>query len=890
MEKTQRTKKKKVFIWATEHADLVWRRCFDRDFVYKGQNFVSYADLEGFFIMDNVELAEKNEEYRFTVESVAMLKKFLEHHPEYEEKIDRLIKNGQLEMPFTGNNIVDSNMVNGESIIRNYLYGREYLKEKYNYVPYNLDRNDAFGNSAQLPQIARGFGSKWITHIAYSNPDNLYWRGLDGSTVLVWSPKGVGYTGGYYKYRPCPVCNGFKTSDCSACNNRRIDLDFMESMRVKLPDALSDFDDTIPGQIYAGGEEILPKQYVIDWAKEHADKYDIEFCGFDHYIPYIQDMIDKVDEVGEDMIHSSREINCNNTGTFVTRINTKKTVRENENRLLSLEALSVAGKLNNGEYKKEKIESIWEKYFFTIFHDAVPATHVDPAYDEIMDCAKEIKDETTAIKNEILSAFTKTNENTVTVYNPYGSKVSTEATVTVKTDKNVNITDENGKNVTICDYKKENDNVTVTFLANDVGAFSKKVFNIVKTDEEFEKEEKVLYDYNPFNGKPVLTNEQLSNVEDKTQDKETFLENDRFKVVLTDNGIKEIFDKKLNKTIAKASEYMVGEFILEHDEGSPWSTHSPDMRRQPQARDTRLYKITKTKDTQTATFRVHSHDIAAYAVMGVKIIYSITLKNGSDKVHFSTDVFWHTQNYRLRIALPVGGEAKHLYDIPYGVIERKPYKDTILFEDTSTNWASAAGDYPAIHWAGVEKEDYSLALFNRGTPSYMIDKDKNGDTTMFLTVLRSPSLGSYLYSPTEYSMTDYYGMMDSGEHHFDFAIKAYDKGFSENDAVLDGIAYNSQTAVVNGELNIPELPQLLCNDARISSIKTAQNKKGIIVRINEYHGKDTKGTLVIPENIVFKAVYETDLKEDKTKNLTKEGNKIELDIRHFEIKTVYIEL
>lgn len=882
-------KKKKVFIWATEHADLVWRRCFDRDFTYNGQNFVSYADLEGYFIMDSIELCEKNEEYRFTIESVAMLKKFLEHHPEYEEKIDKLIREGRIEMPFTGNNIVDSNMVNGESIVRNCLYGREYLKNKYDYVPYNFDRNDAFGNSAQLPQIARGFGSKWLTHIAYSTPDNLYWRGLDGSTVLVWSPKGVGYTGGYYKYRPCPVCNGFKTSDCPACNNRRIDLGIMEKMRVKLPDQLGDFDDTIPGQIYAGGEEILPSQSVIDWAREHSDKYDIEFGGFDRYLPYIQDLIDGADNARDDQLHSSQEINCNNTGTFVTRIDTKKTVRENENGLLSLETLAVADKLNNKEYPKEKIESLWEKYFFTIFHDSIPATHVDAGNKEIMDCAKEIKDGTNELKNAILTANTTKNDEIVTVYNAYGSKISSEVTVTVKSDSDIYLTDENGEKVTICDYKKENGNVTVTFLASEIGAFSKKVYNVVKTKEEFVKEEKILYNYNPFNGKPVLTNEQLSNVDDESTE-EFYLENDRFKVTLVDKGIKEIFDKKLNKTIAKASEYMVGEFILEHDEGSPWATHSPDMRRQPQSRDTRLYKIEKTKDTQTATFRVHSHDIAAYAVMGVKIVYSITLKNGSDKVHFSTDVFWHTQNYRLRIAMPTVGDAKHLYDIPYGVIERKPYKNTITFEDTSTNWASAAGDYPAINWAGVEKDDYSLAFFNKGTPSYLIEKDKNGNTTMFLSVLRSPSLGSYLYSPTEYTMTDYYGMLDSGDHHFDFAIKAYDKGFSENDAVLDGVSYNASVSVVNGELNIFDLPTLVCDDARITSLKLSQDKKGIIVRINEYHGKDSKGTLVIPENISFKAVYETDLKEDKTEDLTVNGNKVELDIKHFEIKTIYIEL
>lgn len=77
-------------------------------------------------------------------------------------------------MPFSGNNIVDSNMVNGESIVRNFLYGREYLKEKYNYVLYGMDRSDVFGNSAQLPQIARKFGTKWIFNLTYSESDNLY--------------------------------------------------------------------------------------------------------------------------------------------------------------------------------------------------------------------------------------------------------------------------------------------------------------------------------------------------------------------------------------------------------------------------------------------------------------------------------------------------------------------------------------------------------------------------------------------------------------------------------------------------------------------------------------------------------------------------------------------
>ena len=124
IKKVKRVMKKKLFIYATEHADLVWRRCFDRDFTFKGQNFVSYSDLEGYFIIDNIKLCDEDENFKFTIESVAMLKKFLEKNPDYEKKVSELFEKGQIQMPFSGNNIVDSNMVNGESIVRDHESGR----------------------------------------------------------------------------------------------------------------------------------------------------------------------------------------------------------------------------------------------------------------------------------------------------------------------------------------------------------------------------------------------------------------------------------------------------------------------------------------------------------------------------------------------------------------------------------------------------------------------------------------------------------------------------------------------------------------------------------------------------------------------------------------------
>ena len=91
--------KKKLFICIKEHMDPLWRRCFDRDILYKGQLFVPYSDLEAFYIEDNLKFCKKYPFYRFELESVLVLKKFLEKHPEYEQDIAHLSRTAKCTYP-----------------------------------------------------------------------------------------------------------------------------------------------------------------------------------------------------------------------------------------------------------------------------------------------------------------------------------------------------------------------------------------------------------------------------------------------------------------------------------------------------------------------------------------------------------------------------------------------------------------------------------------------------------------------------------------------------------------------------------------------------------------------------------------------------------------------
>ena len=227
-----------------------------------------------------------------------------------------------------------------------------------------------------------------------------------------------------------------------------------------------------------------------------------------------------------------------------------------------------------------------------------------------------------------------------------------------------------------------------------------------------------------------------------------------------------------------------------------------------------------------------------------------------------------------------------MYEIPYGMIERKPYEPNIVFESNATNWASAAGDYPAINWAGIDSGSASMALFNNGTPSYQINSDKFGKQNIYLSVLRSPSVGTYLHSPLEYSMTDYDGMRDAGLHHFEYALKVYSDNFENNSVVSDGIAFNTQLAVFRGEVKLKEMPEVLTDNARISAVMPSQDKKGIIIRVIEYRGHDSKLEIKLPDYV--KSVAETDLKEDIIKEISVTDNIINSEIKHFEIKTFYL--
>lgn len=94
----------------------------------------------------------------FTIESVEVVRKFLERNPMYEAELKQLYAEGRIHTLFTGNNIVDSNLSSGESIIRNFLYGKRWMKQHMNQESGICMRTDALAIRHSFRRLCADFG------------------------------------------------------------------------------------------------------------------------------------------------------------------------------------------------------------------------------------------------------------------------------------------------------------------------------------------------------------------------------------------------------------------------------------------------------------------------------------------------------------------------------------------------------------------------------------------------------------------------------------------------------------------------------------------------------------------------------------------------------------
>ena len=839
-----------LYITTNNHFDPTWRRCWQRRFDFGGDTYASYAELQAYYIDDNLALAASHPDYKFEVESAAVLREYLRSRPEKLPALRALAQEGRFAVTGAGEHVVDANMILGESLVRNFVLGLLWVEDTLG-VPARVGvRNDAFGNSAQVPQILRSCELRWATGFSYSSVRGDYWRGLDGSTVCTACLPVVAAGGGCWKYPPCRKCRG---AGCPACNGRGIE----PSWRAHLP---GEVDQAKLGRFGAGWvrmcpEELLPNPEIRRWAARQTATYDVRFAIQEDLLPHLQDLIDRVDRPPNRALHDGVELNPNNSGTWVTRIKLKQTCRRQEYALLAAETLNVLAALAGQACPRRRIDAAWEKLLFTMFHDAITATHVDPAYDELRDVAARIDRDTAALRDRALAGLARPRRGAVSVVNPFGAAATQLVRAVVPGRAAwMKVTDDAGRAADVVSCQAAGGGkVAVEFLARDVGALSARTYRLAADRA----------------GPPAA----------RTRRKPV-IRNGRFRIEADANGIVSVHDRRLAAEILRAGRYRVGEMILEHDEGSPWATLHPDRTRTPLADHTRLRSVEIASSHERMTFECQAPRRAGFADPNFRAVTTVTLFRRLDRIDFVTQARWNTYNHRVRVAMPLAFSGRGVYGIGYGAVRRKPYEPWF-------SWAGANGDWPAVNWAGVEGPRARVALLNKGLPSYCHEKARGGDV-LLLSILRSCAIPTYLHEPAYYTMTDFDGMRDAGEHRFEYALAAYDRPFADSDVVADAEGYSAALPVAAGEVRLPARPGVRSPNVRLSALKWAHKGRAMVLRLVEYRGRAGEARVAVPSCV--RKVARTNLLERRGRDVPIAGGCVRVRLGPWEIATLRMGL
>lgn len=137
-------------------------------------------------------------DYKFFQSQPASYDMCKKMNPELFEKIRQQVKHGKWIAEGAMWVEPDMNLPAGESLIRQILYGKQFLKEEFDVDSQLLWLPDTFGYNASLPQILSGCGVRymmtakilWNYNGHESFTEQLFkWRGNDGSEVTVFIPQ-----------------------------------------------------------------------------------------------------------------------------------------------------------------------------------------------------------------------------------------------------------------------------------------------------------------------------------------------------------------------------------------------------------------------------------------------------------------------------------------------------------------------------------------------------------------------------------------------------------------------------------------------------------------------------------------------------------------------------
>lgn len=366
-----------------------------------------------------VRMMKKYPEYKFMASQAQLYKFCKEDAPELYNEICGLIKEGRWEVEGSTWVEMDTNITGGESLVRQFIYGKRFFNEEFGVETKTLWLPDCFGYSAALPQILKKSGVDYFVTSKLSwNETNEFpydcfkWKGIDGTAVNA------------YLLTACDKKrNGFYTS---------YNADITPSMMAGAYDRFhqKDLSDEVLITFGHGDGGGGPTDQMIETGMRLRNGLpEIPAVKFEFAGQFLKELFDK-NEFNKNMPEWNGELYLEfHRGTYTSQAKNKKNNRKSEILYHNAELLSTIAETKLGiGYPTQKLRENWEKILLCQFHDVLPGSSIGPVYKDTDEIYKGIIGDGKGIVESIYAALAKEVKTYggLLVFNPNAFEASVE--------------------------------------------------------------------------------------------------------------------------------------------------------------------------------------------------------------------------------------------------------------------------------------------------------------------------------------------------------------------------------------------------------------------------------------------------------------------------------
>jgi len=840
-----------IYLMNSSHQDIAWMDSPEK----------CVLERDTMLIAPLMEQARTNPDYRFDIEDALMIREFVERHPDMKEEVGQFMKDGKISCGSTFTQPYEE-MYSGESLVRQFYYGRKWLKDEFGYEANTYWNVDVPGRTLQMPQILSKSGSPYMM-ISRHEKGVFRWYSPDSSYVTAYS------SGHYASAFGSLQKEFFDAAEYLASSSLEWEEYFSPDASAQVIPLLSDWDMS-PAIDYSA--------LIREWESltELSD-------GQGGMIPV---ELPRIKVVTTPRFFESFTTKANSLPSILGERpalwlyihgpghqKALKASRKGDIVLTMAEKFATIDALNRqspAAYPEHEFRKAWEaKIYPDHGWGGKNGQITDDLFRRKYEFAENqasliLQNSTRSIASQILTDETKGIP--VVVFNSLNWERSDLVETVLSLDEGVanslTVIDADGEPIP-SQYVVEEEHpdgsiryARINFLARAVPSVGYRTFYI-KGSAKGQK------------AAPTPT-----------------LENSYYRIKLGAGGLESIFDRELEKELVDSEKFAAGEVFTMRSVGN--GAGEFDKIQQPD-----MEGFGKSSDSPANWEPVESGElfsvwkrrsILPHATVEQKVVLHHQLK----RIDFEIALLnWEGELYReFRMALPLDMENGQVaYEVPFGVVE--------VGKDEMEGAAGERYQVPArdLHprgienWIGASDELAGVTLSSSVVVADYLDPTDNPGQGIMLQPVLLASRQSCHWEGNQYLQTGNHSFLFSLTSHKPGWIHGYKHGKQANEklhAVVNPLPYK--------DAGLPEEKSFFSLDREgviISAIKKAEDDQGVIVRM--YNLTEEEQQVQLKHGFQFGQAIMTNLIEEEIREIPQLKDQVELPLKHHAIETIKLK-